>query len=303
MARRDGVGVDRTGLQPDDAAPARGRVRRDRERRHAGAAAPRAARRRTRDGNSIDGPAPEIAGTRAGRRASTSRACARRSRASCTSRAAPAGARACRACAWRARPAPRRWSASSTPRTSTRTRSRSSHRDHAWFVGLRAGGGARDRGGGARRARRPRRLGGGADRAEGAGAVLREAPAVPSAPAQVAGSAAEPRAAVAEAARSSREGGPCWGLTAARSRTSTGRCSRWSLLLGDARAREPLLRHLRRRRALGRDAPPARCRSGSARAVAAGLHRDRLSPLRALRAAGLRDRARAARAHAGDRAE
>ena len=122
---RDGLGVDRSGLQSGHAAAARGRLRGDRQRRTRGAAAPDAEPRRTPTARSFRLPRRRSA-ARCPSPRRTSRWCATRSPAWSRSRAAPAGARASPGCASRARPAPRRSCTSSTPRISRRTRCPSS---------------------------------------------------------------------------------------------------------------------------------------------------------------------------------
>ena len=122
-ARRDGVGVDRAGLQPGDAAPARGRVR-ARSPTAASWCEPRLVLRVVDPDGNVDRGArrPRSLGTApVAPRAPGARARGARGRRA-TSRAAPADARACRASASPARPAPRRSSGSSTPTISTRTR-------------------------------------------------------------------------------------------------------------------------------------------------------------------------------------
>ena len=123
---RDGLGVDRSGLRPDHAAAARGRLRGDRERRARGAAAPGAAACWMPTAASSQGRRPEMRSTvpvSEKNLALVRDALDRRGRGAARHRRARPRARDARGGQDRHRAgrAP-----ASTPRTSKRTRSRSS---------------------------------------------------------------------------------------------------------------------------------------------------------------------------------
>ena len=150
--------VDRPGLQPDDAAPARGRLRGARERREAPAAAARAARRVARRRASSRSSRRACAPTCTIDAEHTSRRCCAGSRRWSSEPGGTGGrAQGDRACASAGKTGTvAGGAASSAPKGLAEADIPIKYRDHALVRRVRAGRGAGDRGRGVRRARAAR---------------------------------------------------------------------------------------------------------------------------------------------------